>query len=143
LAASAWADGISCFPACTPGASANSLIRTVGASLDGGGSALTTSSVAYVVVPFACTITGYNVLVDTGTISVDVWKIASGTAIPTVSNTILTGGYLAVATGTVHIVSGTTLFTTTAITANDIVGFNIQAVSSATKVTVEVVCAAS
>ena len=115
---------------CSP--STNAKIRSFGGSLDGGGNPLSSGKTTYVTVPFACTIAGYNILVDTGTVSFDVWKVATGTAIPTVSNSILTGGFLAIATGTALHSTTLTAFTTTTVTANDIVGVNIEAVSGAT-----------
>jgi hypothetical protein len=127
------------------GGTPNQDIRSIGGGFDGGGSALTGGSTAttYFTVPFACTIAGYNITVDTGTISFDVWKIATGIAIPTVSNTILTGGYLALSTGTALSSSSTSLFTTTTVSANDIFGINIEAVSSATKASLILQCNAS
>lgn len=122
------------------GGTANQKVRSVGAGFNGGGSALVIGQTVYFFVPFACTITGYNITADTGTISFDVWKIASGTAIPTVTNTILTGGFLALATGTALHSTSVTLFTTTTVTAFDIIAFEIQAVSSATNVSVVLAC---
>jgi hypothetical protein len=122
------------------GPSANQNIRSMGAGFSGGGSALTTSAVTYVTVPFACTIAAYNITIDTGTISIDIWKVATGTAIPTVANTILTGGYPGVASGTAIHSTSTALFTTTTVSANDIMGFEIQAVSSATQAQIVLQC---
>ena len=128
---------------CTVSLSANNQIRSFGGSLDGGGNPLSSGKTTYVTVPFACTIAGYNILVDTGTVSFDVWKVATGTAIPTVSNSILTGGFLAIATGTaLHSVS-TALFTTTTVSANDIIGVNLQAASSATFAQLVIQCNAT
>lgn len=125
------------------GATANQNIRAIGAGFDGGGSALTTGGVTYFTVPFACTIAAWNITVDTGTISFDVWKIATGTAIPTVSNSILSGGFLSIGSGTA--VHSTTLtdFTTTTVSANDIFGIEIEAVSSATKSSLVIQCNAT
>ena len=125
------------------GPSANQNIRSVGAGFSGGGSALTTGTVAYITMPPACTIAAYDITIDTGTISFDVWKIATGTAIPTVSNTILTGGYLAISTGTAVHSTSTALFTTTTSSANDIYGFEVQAVSSATQASIVLQCNAT
>ncbi len=123
--------------------SSNSLIRSIGGGFDGGGSALTTGAVTYLTVPFSCTIAAFNITVDTGTISFDVWKIATGTAIPTVSNSILTGGYLAISTGTALHSASTALFTTTTVSANDVFGIEIEAVSSATKASLVLQCNAT
>ena len=125
------------------GSDSNTLIRSIGGGFDGGGSALSTGGVTYFTVPFACTIAAYNITVDTGTISFDVWKIGTGTAIPTVSNTILSGGYLALSTGTALHSTSTALFTTTTVSADDIFGIDIEAVSSATKASLILQCNAS
>lgn len=93
----------------------------------------------YFTVPFACTITGWNMTVDTGTATVDVWKIASGTAIPTVSNSITASALPAIASGTaLH--STTLTGWTTSVAANDVFAFNLSAVSSATKVSLVLQC---
>jgi len=92
--------------------------------------ALTTSEVQYVTVPFACTIQAYNLAIDAGTITVKFWKVASGTAIPTASNSINTAG-VSIAGGTaIH--SGTlTDFTTTDVVTNDIMAMAVTAVATA------------
>ena len=88
------------------------------------------TSTAYLTIPKACTINGWNITVDAGTITFDVWKIATGTAIPTISNTIVASAFPALASGTaVH--STTLTGWTTAVAANDIVGINIKTVATA------------
>ena len=87
--------------------------------------------------PFACTISAWNMTVDSGTATVDVWKIATGTAVPTIANTI---------TAAVRHFNGTAKHSTTltgwltAVTANDIFGFYLSAVSSATSVSITIEC---
>ncbi len=125
------------------GGTTNQTFRSVGAGFDGGGSAISSGSVTYVTVPFACTIAGFNITADTGTVSFDVWKIATGTAIPTVSNSILTGGFLSLSSGTAIHSGSTSLFTTTTVTANDIFGFSVHAISAATKVSLVIQCNAT
>jgi hypothetical protein len=96
-----------------------------------GGSALTTTNqTTYFVVPQACTIIGWNILADAGTATVKFWKIATGTAIPTVANSINTSG-VALSTGTAIHSSTLTDFTTTAVSANDIGAVTLTAVSGA------------
>ncbi len=104
-------------------------IRSVGAAFDGGGSAVTVGSKAYVVVPFAGTITGWNVTVSSGTCTVDVWKIANGTAIPTVANTITAAAKPAIAANT-NVHSTTLTGWTTSVAANDIIAFNVDAATA-------------
>ena len=93
-------------------------------------SALTTSEVQYVTVPFACTITAYNLAVDAGTITVKFWKVATGTAIPTSANSISTNG-VSIASGTAIHSATLTDFTTTSVAANDIMAAAVTAVSGA------------
>jgi len=111
----------------------------VGCSWDGGGTALTTGLPCYTTIPQSCTLTAWNILVDTGTTTIKTWKIATGAAIPTAANSISTAG-VGIAVGTA--VRSTVLadFTTTAFAAHDIFGFNIEAVASATKITFLLEC---
>jgi len=97
-----------------------------------GGAALTAGAndVDYVTVPFACTIAGYNLLVDAGTVTVKFWKIATGTAIPTSSNSISTSG-VSISSGTAIHSTTTSDFTSTTVTANDIMAMKVTAVATA------------
>jgi hypothetical protein len=97
-----------------------------------GGTALTVASTTtdYITVPIACTISGYNLLIDAGTITVKFWKKATGTAIPTSSDSISTSG-VGISTGTAIHSTTTSDFTTTTVTANDILAVNVTAVSTA------------
>jgi hypothetical protein len=106
-----------------------------------GGTALTSgaNSTEYVTVPFACTIAGVDILADAGTATFKFWKIATGTAIPTSSNSINTSG-ISLSTGTALHTATLTDFTTTAISANDILAANISAVSTAAYLNVVLEC---
>jgi len=106
---------------------------------DPAGSALATGVLGYVVVPNACTIAGWDIVVDAGTATVDVWKVGTGTAKPTVSNTITASAKPAISTGTV-IHSTTLTGWTTSVTAFDIIGFNLDAVATAKYITVQLFC---
>ncbi len=133
--------GASNTPSDSGKAIANLAKRAIGAGFDGSGSALTSGSTqtTYFTVPFACTITAWNITVDTGTITFDIWKIATGTAIPTSSNSITASALPAISTGTaLH--STTLTGWTTSVAANDIVAININTVSSATKASLIVEC---
>ena len=112
-------------------AASNLNLRAIGASFNGGGLALTAGKTVYFTVPYACTIAAWNIAVDTGTATIDVWKIATGTAIPTVTNTITAAALPAISTGTaIH--STTLTGWTTSVAQNDIFGINLEAVSGAT-----------
>lgn len=103
---------------------------------DGAGSAVASGSKFYIACPYAGTISAYSIIVDTGTCTVTTWKKAAGTAIPTVADTISTSG-VAISSGTVVRSTTVTDFTSTTVTANDILAFNISAVSAATKIIFE------
>jgi hypothetical protein len=132
-------------PTCqTPptGGTANQNIRSIGGGFDGSGSALTAAAVTYFISPFACTIAAWNITVDTGTITFDVWKIATGTAIPTIANTITASALPAISTGTA--IHSTTLTAwTTSVSANDVFAVQINTVATATKASLVLQCNAS
>jgi len=89
---------------------------------------------SYVVFPSEGKITAWNIVVDAGTATVEVWKQATGTSAPTSGDSINTSG-VSISSGTA--IRSTTLsdFTTTTVLANDIFAFDLTAVSGATKIT--------
>lgn len=109
----------------------------IGFGADGGGSALSTGALKTAhTAPVGYSIVGYNISLDTGTATVKFWKIADGTAIPTITNVINTSG-VAISSGT-HVRSSTVSdFTTTTITAGDIIMMDLTAVSGATWIAAE------
>lgn len=111
----------------------NSKVRTIGFSSL---SPTTGQQGTYVVFPVAGTITGYKIVSDAGTATVKTWKVASGTAAPTISNVISTSG-VSLSSGTAIISATVTDFTTTAVSANDIFAFDLTAVSGSTKLLFE------
>lgn len=133
--------GASNIPADSGKLMSNVVKRAIGAGFDGAGQALTSGATqtVYFTVPFACTITAWNITVDTGTATLDVWKIATGTAIPTSANSITAAALPAIASGTaVH--STTLTGWTTSVAANDIMAVNINTVASATKASLILEC---
>jgi hypothetical protein len=121
------------------GATGPAATFNIGAAFDGGGSALTTGTKVYFTWASACTISAWNATVDTGTITFDIWKIATGTAIPTITNTIVASSSPAISTGTAKHSTTLTSWTTT-VSANDIFAFNISAVASATRASLVLQC---
>jgi hypothetical protein len=89
-----------------------------------GGSAIPTGILGYQTVPVGCAIAGWSIEADAGTDTVKWLKVAAGTAIPTLSNSISTSG-VSLSTGTA--IQSTTLtdFTTITVTANDIVAADL------------------
>lgn len=104
-----------------------------------GGPPLSTGVLGYFTVPFACTIQGWSIQVDTGTATVKWWKVASGTAVPTSSNSISVSG-VSLSTGTVVQSTNVTDFTTTTVSAGDIISADLSAVSGAGYVAPQLVC---
>lgn len=111
----------------------NANIRTVGFTVDGAGSTISTGKAkGFFTCPFPGTIVGWNIVVDTGTCTIQTWKIATGTAKPTVANSISTSG-VAISTGTAVHSTDVTDFTSATVTANDIFAFNIGTISGPTE----------
>lgn len=128
--------------ACAVAITANQKIRSFSGSFDGGGTALSSGKTVYTTIPYACTISAYNIVADTGTATIKFWRLATGTAIPTVSNTISSSGISLSSNTAIH---STTVsdFTSLAIAANDIIGINLFAVATATFVNVVIECDAN
>ncbi len=78
--------------------------------------------------PFAGTISAWNLTVDAGTITIKIWKIATGTAHPTSADSINTSG-IALSAGTHLHSTDLSDFTTTAVAAGDTFVCEITAVS--------------
>lgn len=88
---------------------------------------------------FACTIKGYRLAGDTGTFTVKFMRKVSGTAIPTVSDSINTSG-VSLASGTAVESTTVTDFTSTAIVDGDIVGMIVTVVSGTHYITGTLTC---
>ena len=112
-------------------------IRVVGISIDGSGSVPATGIKGYIIVPFGGTIIGWNIVGDvTGSAVVDVFKIAYGATLPTSS--IAASAKPTLSSAKIN-KDSTVTGRTTAITANDIIGFNLDSIATITKLNVEVV----
>jgi hypothetical protein len=110
-----------------------------GFTANNGGSVLGTGVMGYWTAANAGTITRWSITADgsSPTCTIDVWKIGTGTALPTVTNTIM-GTKPSLSTG--NAIRSTTLtgWSPTTFVAGDIFGFNIDAVTVATKLTFEI-----
>lgn len=107
--------------------------RSIGLSLDGGGSAISAGVKADVYVPFSGTITAVTMLADqSGSIVVDIWKKAYASFPPTVADTITAS---AKPTITTAIKSQDTTLTswTTSVSAGDVLRFNVDSATTITK----------
>jgi hypothetical protein len=106
-----------------------------GAAWDGQGGVVTTGNTVYKVIPYAGTITGWSIVAAgaSPTTTIDVWYTGSGTALPTVANSITGSAAPALSTGNV-VRSSTLTGWTTSFAAGGIFGFNINSVANATEI---------
>lgn len=106
--------------------------RSFGITLNGGGSVLPTGVAGSSIIPYACTITDWTIIsIDntSGSIVVDVWKKAYASYPPTVADTIAGSEKPTISAA----VKGQDLSLstwTTAVTAGDIIFYNIDSVTS-------------
>lgn len=109
--------------------------RSIGITIDGGGSAITTGVKGYIEVPFSGTITGWTIVGDTsGSIVVDVWKDTYANFPPTVADTIAGSEKPTISSATKG--QDLSLSTwTTSVTAGDVIGFNVDSCTSITRAT--------
>lgn len=115
-------------------ASADVMLSSIEYVIDGGGSAITTGLKGFLEVPFNCTINRATLLADqSGSIVIDIWKDSYANFPPTGADTITASAKptLSSAQGS----QNTTLTGwTTAITAGDILAFNVDSASTVTRV---------
>jgi hypothetical protein len=107
----------------------------VGANFDGQGSVVLVNSRTYFRTPRAGSISAWSIVAEgtSPTCTIDIWKVATGTTLPTVANTIM-GTKPALATGNALRSTTFTGWSTTTFAANDIWCINIDACSAATKI---------
>jgi hypothetical protein len=118
----------------------SSVTGSIGITIDGGGSAITTGVKGYIVVPNSRTITGWYVVgAPSGSIVVDVWKASA--SIPTVANTI-TGTEKPTLSSSQYNSDLSLSSWTTALVANDVIAFNVDSATTITKATIVIVTTA-
>lgn len=111
----------------------NALISSVGITIDGGGSAITTGVKGYIEVPYACTINRVTLLADvSGSAVVDIWKDTYANYPPTVADTITASAKPTISSATKSQDSTLTGWTTS-VSAGDVLGFNIDSASTITR----------
>lgn len=111
----------------------NTKTRSVGITIDGGGSVITTGNKGYIYVPYACTITANTLIADqSGSVVIDVWR-ATYPTVPTVANTITASALPTLSSQQVN--QDTTLTGwTTSIAAGSFIGFNVNSATTVTRV---------
>lgn len=112
----------------------NSLIGTIGITIDGGGSAITTGVKGYIEIPYACTINRATLLADqSGSCVIDIWKDTYANYPPTVADTI-TASAKPTLSAAAKSQDSTLTGWTTSIAAGDVLGFNVNSASTVTRV---------
>jgi hypothetical protein len=105
-----------------------------GITIDGGGSVITTGVKGYVTVPYNGTITGWDIFADvTGSIVIDVWKDTYANFPPLVADTIAGTEKPTLSSAIKNQDTNLTSWTT-AVTAGDIIAFNVDSASTLTRV---------
>ncbi len=108
---------------------------SIGITIDGGGLPLTTGVKGALTVPYACTINSWTVLADqSGSIVLDIWKVALASYPPTVTNTITASAKPTLSSAD-HNSSSTLTGWTTSISAGDTIKFNVDSISTITRIT--------
>jgi hypothetical protein len=103
--------------------------------IDGGGATITTGVKGDLEIPFGCTVQGWTLMADqSGSIVVDVWKDGYANFPPVVGDSITASAKPTVSAATKG-QSSTLTGWTTAISAGDILRFNVDSVSSCQRVT--------
>ena len=109
------------------------------ASIDGGESAITTGVKSRITIPFNCTITDYQIIVDTSsTTTVDIWKSSyadydGGATHPVDADSITASAPVAITAAT-KAQDATLTGWTTALVKGDVLFFNVDANNNAIKV---------
>jgi hypothetical protein len=102
----------------------------IAVTFDAGAEVLSTGVKGFVTVPFACTIDSVTALANTsGSIVVDVWKDTYANFPPTDADTITASAPITISSA-VKATDSTLTGWTTAIAAGDVLGFNIDSVTS-------------
>lgn len=109
----------------------------VGVTIDGGGSAISTGVKGYTSIPKSGTITKVRLLADVnGNAVMDIWKDTFANYPPTVADTITAAAKPTLAAANKY--EDTTLTGwTTAVTAGDVLGFNVDSAATITRLTLE------
>lgn len=112
--------------------------------IDGGGSEIATGIHGYLEIPFACTITRVTTLADqSGSIVVDIWKCNYSdfdvSTHPVDGDSITASAPLTISSA-VKAQDSTLTGWTTAITAGDILAFNVDSITTCERVTISIRC---
>jgi hypothetical protein len=117
--------------------SLSALTRAIAFVIDGGGAVITTGIKGDLSIPFACTITGVRLLADqSGSIVVNVWKDTYANYPPDVSDKITASAPPTISTALKSDDTTLTGWTGKSIAAGDTLRFNVDSVTTITRVTI-------
>lgn len=117
---------------------ANIKIGSVGFGLDNNGAVLTIGTKAYATVPFSGTIVSWVIYADQiGSAQVDVWKTSYASYPPTVADTITGTDQPKLVTAIKNTNLSLGAWTNTTVNAGDIFAFNVDSVSTITRLTLQ------
>ena len=109
---------------------------TISFIIDGGGAAITTGVKGYLEIPFACTIDRATALADqSGSIVVDIWKDTYANYPPVDADSITASAPVTITTATKS-QDATLTGWTTAVAAGDVLGFNVDSITTCQRVTI-------
>lgn len=113
----------------------SSVIAAIEFVIDGGGAAITTGVKGDLEIPFACTINQATLVADqSGSIVIDIWKDTYANFPPTVADTI-TASAKPTLSSAAKSQDATLTGWTTSIAAGDILRFNVDSITTCTRVT--------
>ena len=114
-----------------------SIKYNVGITVDGSGSVLTTGLKGFRSIPMNGTITRYRILAkESGSITFDIWKDLYSNFPPSIADTIVASAHPTISSGVKNEDTTLTGWTKT-VTAGDVLAFNIDSVTTITRVTLE------
>jgi hypothetical protein len=107
--------------------------------IDGGGSTITTGVKADLVVPYNCTVLGWDILGNaSGSIVIDIWKDTYANFPPTIADTITGTEKPTLSSAQKNQDISITTWTATTLTRNDILRFNVDSATTVTRVTLSI-----
>lgn len=117
-----------------PKLASNLTIGSIGITIDGGGSAITTGLKGFITIPYSCNINSVTLLADqSGSCVIDIWKAPYASFPPTITNTITASALPTLSSAQKSqdtVLSGWTL----AVAAGDVLAFNVNSASTLTRV---------
>jgi hypothetical protein len=110
----------------------------IGITIDGQGGTISTGVKGFITVPFACTITGWDIFADvSGSVVVDVWKDVYANFPPVLGDSIAGSEKPTLASQQNNQDTNlTTWGAGTTVTAGDVIAFNVDSATTVTRVTV-------